>query len=328
MASTDDDEVALEYDPVFLDSDNDGSDDGDVTNLAGLKSAGESEHRIQALAGQPAFDIDLVVVDASNAALRFNGEGTYIARSSGVEVRCTLADQVHGELSAENDTPCSLLVFDFDFDRRRIATVHEVVIDLILHGKVKVHRPHGVAPDRTISFNPQEVNRGRTNGNNFSLGVDYMVKAETGKTNEEKEDTKVTEYAHALGWTRHWPRNRYNDPSPHNCVSWSVQENVALKDGLPRHFRGAVLLEREKGVTQFELDMRINSTADFLSTVLNTLRGSIPAGRLKIDATSPPTNNLRIYGPASPGRPVLLGNVDVQAFAELSQGSLQERIFD
>ncbi|KAK0648155.1 hypothetical protein B0T16DRAFT_407797 [Cercophora newfieldiana] len=334
MTSIDDgdNEIALEYDPVLLDDDDDALDkgyQGTDPGLARVNDAEESVHQARATGSQLCFDIDLVAVDEGAAALRFNSEDIYIARSSGVVVRCTVADQVHGRLSATNNTLCSLLVFDFRFDLRRIATLHEIVTDLVLPGKVKVHRPHGVAPARTLSFKPQEVDRGRTTGNHITVGAEYMAKAEAGKTNEKREDMKVTEYAEAIGWTRFWPEERYNDPSPHNCVSWSVKKNPALKhDGLPRHFRAAVLLEREEGVDQFELSMHIRSSADLVSTLLNTLRGSIPAGRLKLDAADPPTNNLRTYGPASPESVVFLGGINLEDFAELSQGKLQEWVFD
>jgi len=271
----------------------------------------------------PVFDLGLGVVVESNNQFRFNQDGVYLARETAVLVRCTLVERVHGQVSATDDTPCSLIVFDFQFDQLRAKRhINEATISLVLHD-VKVR---GFAPSEKISFDPLAQNEERTKAKNLKGGASYIGSLEAEASDETKTTTETTQYATATGWTTYWPRPRHNDPSPHNCVKWFIKKNPGGKDGVPPHFRTAVLLERDEDQDEIRLEMEIASKADgwteFEDSVL--LRGGVPPGKLVIDTTLPPTNTLRTY---ADNETTELGGLDLRPFGVLSLGALQKNRF-
>jgi len=268
------------------------------------------------------FDIGLGKVAKGQSQLRFNSEGIYTARETAVLVRCALVDTVHGPFSTTDTTPHTLLVFDFQLDYiKTTRTIHEAMITLVIGG---VKRIHQIAPQKRISFDPQEQTIKVTKGGKGELGIDYGAKL-TGGGNLEKEVEAVRiKYATARGWTQHYPKRGPNDKTPHNCVNWSIIENPAKKDeGVPPHFRAAVLLERD-GNERVQLEMAIDSTADLLTGIEDfgrKLMGGVPKGELEINPEDQSTHRLKDYSTTA------LGAEDLNEIAQLSLGSLADKLF-
>jgi hypothetical protein len=276
------------------------------------------------------FDVGLGAIASSSAGqFRFNQDGVYTARETAVLARCTVVERVHGQLSEEDPTPCSLLVFDFDFDRlKKTRAIHEVTVTLVLNG-VKVH---SLAPKRKILFDPQEAKKNHTQGWGAEGGVEEKLKLGLNYNDETARELDETHYSSAKGWTTHFPRRRPNDPAPHNCVKWYIEESTADRDvkWVPPYFRSAVLLEREPEQTEFTVEMEIDAKADFLTEITDAvlLRGNVPKGRLRLD-TAQSTSVLYSYPtlPEEAGGTKLLGGFDLQAFGKLSLGQLQKERF-
>lgn len=277
-----------------------------------------------------AFDVGLgTIASSSGANLRFNQDGIYTAKETSVIARCTVIERVHGQLSKEDPTPCSLLVFDFDFDRlKKTRAIHEVTVTLLIDG-VKIH---SLAPKTKILFDPQEANKNHTIGWGAEGGFEEKLKLGLNYNEETARELDETHYSSAKGWTTHFPKRRFNDPAPHNCVKWYIEESTADRDvkGVPTYFRSAVLLEREPEQIEFTVEMEIDAKADFLTKITDAvlLRGNVPKGRLRVDTTQS-TSVLYSYPtlPEEEGSTKLLGSFDMQTLGKLSLGKLQKERF-
>lgn len=276
------------------------------------QDGGEDSSSIEVL------DLALGVVTTSDAQLRFNQDDIYIARETAVLVRCSLVDCVHGKLSLENPVPCTLLVFDFQLDRIKASRViHSAIITLVTKG---IDRIIDIAPLNRLNADSMELQLDETHGIEGEIGVDKGVKISvTPQTSTTTRSTKI-KYATAKGWTSHYPRVRANDPSSHNCIKWSIQENPAKRDeGVPPHFRAAILLERH-GDDEFQLEMEIDTTADLLTGLEDLRLKSVKMGRLTINPTKPSTFRLKKYEAE-------LGKEDLSKITRLSLGTLDDRLF-
>lgn len=266
------------------------------------------------------IDIGLGVVSTTEGQLRFNQEDIYIARETAVLARCSLVECVHGNLSIEDPVPCTLLVFDFQLDRIKTSRViHSAIITLVTHN---ISRIHSIAPKQRLNVDALELQVERRSDMEGELGIDNVVKATAtpkfGKTTQKR----VVRYASARGWTTHYPHPRPNDISPHDCIKWSIQENPANKEeGVPPHFRAAVLLERCDADDEFHLEMEVDSTADLLTGLEDLSLKSVEKGRLTIKPTNPSTCRLKQYGTE-------LGKENMDKIALLSLGVLQDNVFD
>jgi hypothetical protein len=267
------------------------------------------------------LDIGLGVVDSAEGRFRFNSENIYIARQTAVLARCVIVDIVHGPFSATDSTPCTLLVFDFQLDRiKATRRIHSALITLILSG-VKVR---GFAPEHRLNQDPQELSVEISQGGAGNIGVDQFAQLGLSGHRDKTTKKKTIKYASASGWTQHYPRPLVNDPSPHNCVKWSVTENPAQKDeGVPPHFRAVVLLERLDDDNEFEIDMEIESHADLLTELGDyKLFGDTTAkGHKAINPQDPSTHRLKKYK-------TNLGDEDLNKISCLSLGRLAEKLFD
>lgn len=264
------------------------------------------------------LDIGLGVVSTTDAQFRFNQDDIYIARETSILVRCSLVDCAHGKLSADNPVPCTLLVFDFQLDRVKSSRViHSAIITLVTK---RITRILTIAPEDRLNTDSLELNVENSDGVEGEIGVDKWVKATVKPRTGTTTQAMRIKYATAKGWTTHYPRARPNDSSPHDCIKWSLQENPAKEDeGVPPHFRAAVLLERRDD-DEFQLEMEIETKADLLTTFEGLFLKSVAKGRLRIDPTKVSTSRLKKYG-------VDLGEEDLGKIAQLSLGTLQERLF-
>ncbi|QSZ28745.1 hypothetical protein DSL72_003247 [Monilinia vaccinii-corymbosi] len=267
--------------------------------------------------------IGLDVVDDTDGRFRFNSENSYVPRQTTVLTRCVIVDIVHGPLSTTDLAPCTLLVFDFQLDRiKNCRIIHSALITLILSA-VKVR---GLAPDHSLNQDPQELSTEINQGVSGNIGVDQFAQIGLSGHRDKSKKTSTIKYASAIGWTQHYPRPLVNEPSPHNCVKWSVTENPAQKDkGVPPHFRAAVLLEREDEDSEFQIDMEIEIHAD-LRTNLEDYRyklfgGTAAKGHKVIHPQDPSTNRLKMYQ-------TFLGDEDLNKISCLSLGRIAEKLFD
>lgn len=194
------------------------------------------------------IDFGLCAVSEAQCQFRFNSDGIYTPRETGVLVRCSLADMVHGQASLDDTTPCVLVVFDFQLDRiKATRRIHQAIISLTLPEGIRV-RKGGLSPKGRVSFHPQAMSLSRSNESSLSAGFSHGASIEGGVKRSETLSLDTTEYATVNGWTTRQPKGRVNDQRPRNCVKWALMENPALpKDGVPPHFRAAVLLERYNG---------------------------------------------------------------------------------
>ncbi|KAK1638701.1 hypothetical protein BDP81DRAFT_422514 [Colletotrichum phormii] len=247
------------------------------------------------------IDFGLGAVSEAQCHFRFNSDGIYTPRESGVLVRCSLADMVHGQASPDDTTPCVLVVFDFQLDRiKATRRIHQAIISLTLPEGIRV-RKGGISPKGRVSFRPQAKTLSRSNESSLSAGFSYGASLEGGVKHSETISLDTMEYATVNGWTTRQPKGRVNDQRPHNCVKWALMENPALpKDGVPPHFRATVLLERYLGNMAdkpFVLEMEIKSTVDLKTSIenLTDVFGKVPRGCLKVDPNKQSTENLRKY---------------------------------
>ncbi|OHF01237.1 hypothetical protein CORC01_03552 [Colletotrichum orchidophilum] len=247
------------------------------------------------------IDFALGVISEAESQFRFNSDGIYTPRETGVLVRCSLTDVVHGQASLDDNTPCVLIVFDFQLDRiKATRRTHQAIISLTLPEGIRV-RKGGLSPKGRVSFHPQAKSISRSNEKNLAAGFSHGASVEGGVKSGETVSLDTMEYATVNGWTTRQPKARVNDKRPHNCVKWALLENPALpKDGVPPHFRAAVLLERysENMVdAPFVIEMEIKSTVDLKTSIenLTVMFGKIPRGCLKVDPSKPSTANLRKY---------------------------------
>lgn len=264
------------------------------------------------------LDIGLGVVNNTDAQFRFNQDDIYIARETSILARCSLVDCSHGKLSADNPVPCTLLVFDFQLDRVKSSRViHSAIITLVTK---RITRILTIAPEERLNTDSLELSVENSDGVEGEIGVDKWVKATVKPRASTSTQAMRIKYATAKGWTTHYPRARPNDSSPHDCIKWSLQENPAKEDeGVPPHFRAAVLLERRDD-EEFQLEMEIETKADLLTTFEGLFLKSVEKGRLRIDPTKASTSRLKKYE-------IDLGKEDLGKIAQLSLGRLQERIF-
>ena len=265
-------------------------------------------------------DIGLGVVSTTDSQLRFNQDGVYIARETAVLVRCSLIECVHGIFSQDDPVPCTLLVFDFQLDRIKTSRVlHSAMITIITQN---IRRIRSIAPEQRLNADEMALQIEQNTEVEGELGIDkgakLTVTPKMGKTTQKA----VVKYASARGWTTHYPRPRPNDPSPHDCIKWSIQENPAKKEeGVPPHFRAAVLLERYDADEGFQLEMEIQSTADLLTGLEDLSLKSVEKGHLKINPAGSSTCRLKRYGAE-------LGTEDLSNIARLSLGVLEDKRFD
>ncbi|KAK7698523.1 hypothetical protein SLS64_012515 [Diaporthe eres] len=270
------------------------------------------------------IDFGLDVVSDTESQFRFNTEGVFIPRETGVLVRCSLKDIVHGHATPDDHTPCTLVVFDFLLDRIKNARViHEAVITIVLPEGVQVRRG-GLAPDGLVSFDPQEQRVTRDTRTSVGVGFDHGVALDASHSRGESVEMETTDYATVRGWTTRQPRPPPNDPRPHNCIKWALLENQARKNGVPKHFRSAVLLERmqDDADSSFEIEMEISSVVDLKTAAQDLLKllGKAPRGCLRINPRGLATANLRRYDTAD------LAN-NVKDICKISSGFLESERF-
>ncbi|KAK1476149.1 hypothetical protein CCUS01_05253 [Colletotrichum cuscutae] len=160
-------------------------------------------------------------------------DGIYTPRETGVLVRCSLADIIHGQA----------IVFDFQLDRiKATRRIRQAIISLTLPEGIRV-RKGGLSPKGRVSYHPQAMTLSRSNESSLSAGLCYGASIECGVKRIETVSLDTTEYATVNGWTTRQPKGRVNDQRPHNCVKWALMENPALpKHGVPPHFRAAVFV--------------------------------------------------------------------------------------
>ncbi|KAI0400344.1 hypothetical protein F4802DRAFT_497559 [Xylaria palmicola] len=269
----------------------------------------------------PTLDIPLTVVSEDDAGFRFNIDGIYVPRDTAVVTRCEIVDRVHGLVSPDNGAQATLLVIDFQFDRNKSSRViHEAIISLILDPRVKVAKG-GLSPNRKIWLDAQLQSVEETNEQHLTGGVTYGASLEIGGSHTKSKKMDVLSYASVNGWTTYWPRPLHNSPKPHNCVKWSLFENPAKKNGIPPHFRAAVLLERQDD-TPFQIQVDINSKADLRTQIedFSLLHGRAPMGYLNIDPLDPSTKNVRQYDLSSLKE-------GLEGIFKVSLGTLQNEAF-
>ncbi|KAJ2994551.1 hypothetical protein NUW58_g1526 [Xylaria curta] len=248
----------------------------------------------------PTVDIPLTVMSEADAGFRFNLDGIYIPRDTAVLARCEIVDHVHGLISPSNTAQATLLVFDFQLDRNKASRViHEAVISLILDPQVKVAKG-GLSPNGKIWLDAQLQTVEESNEQHLAGAVSYGGSLEIGSSHSKSKKMDVLSYASVNGWTTYWPRPLHNSPKPHNCVKWSLLENPVKKNGIPPHFRAAVLLERQDSAP-FQIQIDINSKADLRTEIedFSILHGRAPMGCLNVDPLNPSTNNIKQYNLSS-----------------------------
>lgn len=282
----------------------------------------ESEERLgldQDSGPMEVIDIGLGEISTADAQFRFNQDNIYIARETAVLVRCSLVDCVHGKLSLENPVPCTMLVLDFQLDRIKSSRIiHSAIITIITK---RIKRILKIAPTERLNADSLELEVEVSNSVGGDIGIDKGMKATISPKHSKNTRATRVKYATAKGWTTHYPRHRPNDPSSHDCIKWSLQENPAKKDeGVPPNFRATVLLERHDD-DKFQLEMDIDTTADLLTGLEDLSFKSIEKGRLIIDPSKPSTCRLKTYRAE-------LGEENLSDIIRYSLGTLDDRRFN
>ncbi|KAK6227480.1 hypothetical protein QIS74_01035 [Colletotrichum tabaci] len=248
-------------------------------------------------------DFGLGIFSEADSQFRFNSDGIFTPRETAVLVRCSLVDVVHGQATPDDDTPCTLLVFDFQLDRVKASrTIHQAIISLVLPEGVRI-RKGGLGPAGKVSFDPQSQSVSSSTEASLSAGFSHGGTLEGGVTRGESVSMDTTHYATVMGWTTRHPKARPHDPRPHNCARWALHENQARRDGVPPHFRAAVLLERGRGAdadADFNVEVDVSAKVDLKTAVedFTLLLGEAPRGCLPIRPRDPGTHNLREYDAA------------------------------
>lgn len=212
--------------------------------------------------------IDLSLIDDTESKFRTDddlGPVTKTVRKSGMLVRYGILDRIHGKLSSTAKGFCTILVFDFQFDKIR-STIHSVDIDIIVSDPGREIRV--VTPTTRISLNKQNKEVEDTIG----LGLHGGGAGGSGDVSAQRKTKKdKVAFATVIGWPDHEPLLRKRAGLSANCARWAIRENEVNEDGVPARMRAAILILREDEA-EFDLELRF----DINSSEFRRLFGKTP----------------------------------------------------
>ncbi|KAG6356899.1 hypothetical protein INS49_014774 [Diaporthe citri] len=224
-------------------------------------------------------------------------------RKGVIDIRCTGADVIHGYLQ-NGKAPATLLVYEFQFDPRKISRRITTVDMEFRFGSEFGKEPEvlKVSPKGRMTLVPTTQTETTTVGGDTKAGGNVFG-AEFGSSWKwEKVISRESRDATTIVGSMDIQGRNYG---PSNAVSWTIMENASEGTGVPAHVRTAVLLSRGDDEELFYSMFKIKAQVDLVSK-FTRLFGSTPRDDpILYDTTLPPTNNLREYDLNS------LGDVDM-----------------
>lgn len=202
-------------------------------------------------------------------------------RRGALDIRCTHKDVIHGFLK-DGVGPASLIVYEFQFDRRKKARrISRIDIEFVYVGGARDPEVLEVAPRGRMSMEPTKQTEVITRIGELKTGVILGGSYKWMKvTNRETTGATIVVGSPIL------VKRNYGSS---NGVSWTLLENESTLTGVPAFFRAAVLLKRVDD-SNFHSIFTINASVD-LSSSLKALFGSKPKDDPIIyDPKLPPTN--------------------------------------
>ncbi|KAI9741629.1 MAG: hypothetical protein M1834_000013 [Cirrosporium novae-zelandiae] len=235
------------------------------------------------------FEVDLEPLGDEGAEFCLKNEPGQLQRSSVVErgnalvVQCKLAEVVHGLLCPDSNIPCTLAIFEFNFQPTRLKRRFTEVNISIVFATTDPNRAHfdpevrSIAPFGHFSLYPttEKVELKRSANLSVEGGIGVQVGAGFGweltNSMDKMDTTKVS------GMIRF--RN-HKEGGKKNAAEWTLLENSSRRSGVPTFLRTAVLLgRREDDMELFTATVKIDANVDLLSAFGDTIQkmfGKIP----------------------------------------------------
>ena len=213
-------------------------------------------------------------------------------RRGALDIRCTHKEVIHGYLK-DGVGPASLIVYEFQFDRRKKARrISRVDVEFVYGGGAREPEVLEVAPRGRMSMEPTTQTETITWGGGLQAGVTPTGVAQLGGNYKwEKVTGRETKDATIVVGSPILVKRNYGKS---NGASWTLLENESTLTGVPAFFQAAVLLKRADN-SPFHSVFTINASVDLFSS-LKALVGSKPKDDAVLyDPLLPPTNQLRDY---------------------------------
>jgi len=222
---------------------------------------------------------------------------TIIERRGRIHVRCEHRDIAHGYYSANDDTPCTLIVLQFCFDPNgpttRIKKAHiKIRFSAMDKGAVD---PEVVAmyPEGSFSVEPTTQKETVVKGGGLNLGgglagIELGAELKLERT-IERETASATRIRGSMDIDgRNWGLK--------NSVSWDMWENGVARTGVVPSMQAGILLKR-RDFRRFKSSVTITIGADSLTTINCLLKTNPKDDDVFYDPERQPpsTNRLQKY---------------------------------
>jgi hypothetical protein len=190
-----------------------------------------------------------------------------VERQGAVDIRCSFVDIIHGLLSPESETFCTLLVLQFRFDpRKRARRIAHVDIELRFAGSTPgVADPdvYAIAPDGRLSFAQTTQTEIASLESKIHAGGG-MPGAHTGvAVKVGREVIREMQYATTVTGSSNVRGRNYGQP---NSVLWTLMENPETKTGVPIAMKTAILLKR-RDEGPFQCVVSLKAKADWRTSM-------------------------------------------------------------
>lgn len=191
-----------------------------------------------------------------------------VDRGEALIAKAGIVNVTHGTLTADDEEPATLLVFEFRFismksSRRFVrATITLTFEDAEGSSKLdpEVYR---IVPEGSFSLNKTTSVKTIKHSANAGLNAGVSVASANAGYAWEMEEPRSRDHYTRLSGVKKLLGRAYGDS---NSVIWSMEENDERKDGIPSFLRAAVLLRRKDDVP-FRFTIKVRSDVDFVSEI-------------------------------------------------------------
>jgi hypothetical protein len=245
--------------------------------------------------GVPAIEIGLAEQGDEGSSFRTRNDPEDPAqrrniteRKGDIDIRCVGAEVIHGFLK-DGAGPATLVVYDFTFDVRKQARRIETADTAFVYGSKDGKEPevYKIAPHGRMTLAPTKQSETITKGGEAKAGGNAMGAELGGSWKWEKAVSRETSDATTVHGSIDL-KGRTHGKS--NGASWTLIQNQTLRNGIPAHFRAAVLLKRFDD-EEFQSTFEIKSDVDTVSKLKRLFGKTPPDDPILYDPSLPPTSD-------------------------------------
>lgn len=252
------------------------------------------------MAEETDFDVELYEQGDEGSAFRTQNDLSapfqrvnITERRGALDIRCTHKDVIHGYLK-DGVGPASLIVYEFQFDRRKKARrISRVDVEFVYGGGgARELEVLEVAPRGRMNLEPTTQIETITCGGGLIAGATLAGVVQLGGGYKWKKVTsRETKDATTVVGSPILVKRNYGSS---NGASWTLLENESTLTGVPTFFRAAVLLKRADN-SPFHSVFTINASVDFFSSLTALIGSKSKDDAVLYNPLLPPTNRLRDY---------------------------------